>query len=429
MNKAVTEMEGVYPVALPKFAKIRQNFQVDSIKDIPNTISKQFINVQADEKIKPGMEIAITVGSRGIANIPLIVKSVADEIKKRGATPFIIPAMGSHGGATAEGQIEVLEGLGVTEESTGCEIRSAMDVEEIGKTSAGIPVYIDKHAHHADGIIVMGRIKPHTDFKKDIESGILKMASIGMGKHKQALALHTYGIEGIRDMMPEVGKVAIQNSKTLFGIGIVENAHEETAIIEAIQPEQVEEREKELLKEAFRLMPSLPVEEIDILVVDEIGKNYSGTGMDTNIIGRIRVLGVEEPKSPRIKYVIASNLSEASHGNALGIGLADLTTKRLFEKIDYQAMNENVITSTFLDRAKIPIILDNDREALVAALRANWGVSPEEARIVRIPNTLHIGELFVSEVIFHELKNQEHIEVLEEPQEMKFDADGYFPKM
>lgn len=416
-------------MTFPKFAKIKQKFQVESLKNIPAAISEQFNHVKSDEKIKPGMEIAITVGSRGIANIPLIVKSVADEIKKRGATPFIIPSMGSHGGATAEGQIEVLEGLGVTEESAGCEIRSSMDVVVIGETSAGIPVYIDEHAYHADGIIIMGRVKPHTDFKKDIESGVLKMASIGMGKHKQALALHTYGIEGIRDMMPEVGKVAIRNSNTLFGIAIVENAHEETAIIEAINPGQIEERERELLKQAFDLMPSLPVDEMDILVVDEIGKNYSGTGMDTNIIGRIRVLGVEEPKKPNVKYVIASNLSEASHGNALGIGLADLTTKRLFEKIDLKTMNENVVTSTFLDRAKIPIVLDNDQEALKAALRANWGIAWEEARIVRIPNTLHIGELFVSEVIFNELKDKENIEIVEDLHEMEFNEEGHFLPM
>jgi hypothetical protein len=416
-------------MSFPKMAKIRQHFQVESLENIPAVMTEQFDHVKADEKIKPGMEIAITVGSRGINNIPLIVKSVAEEIKKRGATPFIIPAMGSHGGATAEGQIEVLEGLGVTEESTGCEIRSSMEVDVIGETSEGVPVYIDQHANKADGIIVMGRIKPHTDFKNKIESGILKMASIGMGKHKQALALHTYGIKGISEMMPEVGKVAIANSNTLFGIGIVENAHEETAIIEAIQPDQIEERERELLIKAFDLMPSLPVEEMDILVVDEIGKNYSGTGMDTNIIGRIRVLGVEEPKKPTVKYVIASNLSEASHGNALGIGLADLTTQRLYEKIDLKTMNENVVTSTFLARAAIPIVLDNDQEALKAALRATWGVSAEEARIVRIPNTLHIGELYVSEVIFNELKDNKNIEVLEDLQEMKFGEDGYFLPM
>jgi hypothetical protein len=416
-------------MSFPKMARIRQHFEVESLKDIPAAIIEQFNKINADEKIKPGMEIAITVGSRGISNIPTIVKSVADEIKKRGATPFIIPAMGSHGGATAEGQIEVLDGLGVTEESTGCEIRSSMDVVEVGVTSEGIPVYVDKHAYNADGIIVMGRVKPHTDFKNKIESGVLKMASIGMGKHKQALALHTYGIKGISEMMPEVGKVAISHSKTLFAIAIVENAHEETAIIEAIEKDKIEERERELLKKAFDLMPSLPVDEMDILIVDEMGKNFSGTGMDTNIIGRIRVLGVEEPKKPGIKYIIASNLSEASHGNALGIGLADLTTQRLYKKIDLKTMNENVVTSTFLARANIPIVLDNDQEALKAALRATWGVVEEEARIVRIPNTLHIGELYVSEVIFNELKDKKNIEVLEDLQEMKFDDEGHFVPM
>ncbi|AEP00940.1 lactate racemase domain-containing protein [Heyndrickxia coagulans] len=416
-------------MSFPKLAKIKQTFQAESLKDIPGTIKDEFIRVNADKKIKPGMEIAITAGSRGIANIPLIVKSVADEIKKRGAKPFVIPAMGSHGGATADGQVEVLKGLGITEEFTGCEIRSSMDAVEVGVTSAGIPVYVDKNAYNADGIIVMGRVKPHTDFKNKIESGILKMASIGMGKHKQALALHTYGIKGISEMMPEVGKIAIRKSNVLFGIAIVENAYDETAIIEALEPTRIEEREKELLQKAFSLMPSLPVNDIDILVVDEIGKNYSGTGMDTNIIGRIRVLGVKEPEKPNIKYIIASDLSEESHGNALGIGLADLTTKRLVEKIDYQAMNENVITSTFLDRAKIPIILDNDREALKAALRANWGIAWEGARIVRIPNTLHIGELYVSETIFNELKNKENIEVLEPLKEIDFDEEGYFRPM
>lgn len=413
----------------PRFAKIRQTLHGESITDIPARVAEEFLRVKSDERIRPGMEIAITVGSRGIANIPQIVKSVGDEIKKRGAIPFIIPAMGSHGGATSEGQIEVLKGLGITQESTGCEIRSSMNVEQIGETADGIPVYIDRHAYLADGIIVMGRVKPHTDFKKDIESGVLKMASIGMGKHKQALALHTYGIRGIRDMMPEVGKVAIRNSNTLFGIAIVENAHEETAIIEAIPCDEIEIREKELLRKAFEFMPSLPVDQMDLLVVDEMGKNYSGTGMDTNIIGRIRVLGVEEPLKPAIKYVLVSDLSEASHGNALGIGLADLTTKRLFEKIDLRVTNENVVTSTFLDRAKIPIVLDNDREALMAVLRANWGVPPERARVVRIPNTLHLKEFMVSEAVLEEIKNKDGIEVLGDLEPLRFDEYDYLMPM
>lgn len=413
-------------MSFPKMAKIKQNFITKRIDDIAGKIAEEVIRVQIDEKIKANMEIAITVGSRGIANIPLIVKSVANEVKKRGAIPFIIPAMGSHGGATAQGQIEVLKGLGITEASTGCEIRSSMEVVELGKTPEGIPVYMDQYAYKADGIIIMGRVKPHTDFSSEIESGLLKMASIGMGKQKQALALHSHGIKGIRDMMPVVGNIVLEKSKVLFGMAIVENAHEETAIIEAIETENIEQRERKLIKVAYELMPSLPVKELDILIVDEIGKDYSGTGLDTNIIGRLRVLGVDEPVSPKINYLIASDLTEASRGNALGIGLADITTRRLFEKIDIKVMNENVITSTFLDRAKIPIVLDNDIEALKTAFRASWGVEPQEAKVIRIPNTLHIGELYVSEILFHELKKEENIEVLEELQEMKFDQAGYF---
>lgn len=413
----------------PKMAKIKQHFSNEKITNIPYIVENEFKRIDADKIIQPQMEIAITVGSRGIANIPLLVKSVADEIRKRGAIPFIIPAMGSHGGATAEGQIEVLHSLGVTEDYTGCEIRSSMEVIEIGKTAEGIPVYIDQYAHQADGIIVMGRIKPHTDFSKNIESGLLKMASIGMGKHKQALALHSHGIRGIRDMMPAVGKKVIEHANVILGVAIVENAYDETAIIEAILPDQIEEREQALLQKAYTFMPSLPVEQIDILVVDQMGKDYSGTGMDTNIIGRIRVLSVEESSTPNIKYLIASDLSEASHGNATGIGLADLTTRRLYEKIDIKAMNENVVTSTFLERGKIPLILENDREALQAALRANWGVEPKDARIMRVANTLQIGELYVSEALYHELRDNDKIEVLEELSDMQFDQHGYFVPM
>jgi hypothetical protein len=413
----------------PRVARIRKKLQLESLQDIPGTITEQLIEVDLDEKVKPGMEIAITVGSRGITNIPLLVKSVVAEIKKRDATPFVIPAMGSHGGATAEGQVEVLHGLGVTEASAGCEIRSSMDVVEIGQTSEGTPVYVDQHAYHADGIIIMGRVKPHTDFQGKIASGLLKMASIGIGKHKQALVLHSHGVHGIRDMMPEVGKLTIAKTNVLCGIAIVENALEETAMIQAVRPEQMEEEEEKILEKAASFMPALPVDDIDVLIVDEIGKNHSGTGMDTNIIGRMKVLGAEEPDFPKIKYVIASDLSEASHGNALGVGLADLTTRRLFDKIDFKAMNENVITSTFLERGKIPLILDNDKEALRTALRANWSIENDQARIVRIPNTLHINELYVSEPVFHELKGNPDIEVLEDLHEMNFDENGYLLPM
>jgi hypothetical protein len=422
-NRRVAEKMG-----FPKMIKIRQQFQGPTVENIDAAVTAQFSKVEID--IKPGARIAITAGSRGIANIAVIIRAVVSELKKRGAVPFIIPTMGSHGGATAEGQIEVLESLGITEAFCSAPIHSSMEVVHIGETPDGMPVYIDKNAWQADGILLMGRVKVHTDFKSsiDIESGLMKMAAIGLGKHKQALLLHNHGVHGIRDIMPEVARVTLSKANILFGLAIVENAFDQTAIIEAIPTQEIPIREAALLRLARTYMPKLPVEDIDILVVDEIGKNYSGTGMDTNIIGRMRITGVEEPKSPQIKYIIASALSEESHGNALGIGLADLTTKRFFEAIDFQKMNENVVTSSFLHRAMIPIVLENDQEALSVSLRSNWGVDPEKARIIRIPNTLHLEYLYVSESLLPEVLQLAHVEQVGEWEEMKFDANGYFFK-
>lgn len=417
-------------MALPKLVKIKQTVIGPVIDDIEAEVMKQLDMIQWSTRIQPGMKVAITAGSRGIANIALIIRTLARALKSLGAQPRIIPTMGSHGGATAEGQVEILHSLGITEEYCEAPILSSMDVTRIGETHSGMPVHADQHILASDGVILLGRIKVHTDFKSSqwIESGLMKMAAIGIGKHKQALLLHAQGIHGIRDLMPEVGQVVLERVNVLFGMGIVENAFDQTAIIEAIPTDQIAVREAELLKLSKSLMPKLPVEDMDVLVVDEIGKNYSGTGMDTNIIGRIRILGEEEPQSPRIKYIIASDLSEASHGNALGIGLADLTTRRLFDKIDLKAMNENVITSSFLHRAMIPIVLDNDREALIAALRSTWGVDPLQARIVRVPNTLHLKYAYVSEALLPEIQELPHIEIIGEPEEMVFNEEGYFPK-
>ncbi|SFK95453.1 protein of unknown function [Paenibacillus sp. 1_12] len=416
---------------LPKFVKVKQHFDGPRIDDIEAEISKQMEAIRLSDKVKPGMKVAITAGSRGIANIALIIKNVVNELRKLGVEPRIIPTMGSHGGATAEGQIEVLHGLGVTEDYCGAPILSSLDVTQIGETAAGLAVYADNHILASDAVIVIARIKVHTDFKSSqwIESGIVKMAAIGIGKHKQALLLHSYGIHGIRDLMPAVGQVTLDKLNVLFGLGIVENAFDQTAIIEAIETKQIVEREQALLKISKSMMPKLPVDDIDVLFVDEIGKNYSGTGMDTNIIGRMRILGEEELASPRIKYIVASDLSEPSHGNALGMGLADLTTKRFFDKIDMKITNENVITSSFIMRGMVPMVIDNDKEALQVALRCNWGIEASQARIVRIPNTLHLEYTYVSEALIPEIQSQAHIEIIGEPEALEFDGNGYLPKM
>jgi len=283
---------------------------------------------------------------------------------------------------------------------------------------------MDRIAAEADGVVVVNRIKAHTDFRAEVESGLLKMASIGLGKHAQALALHGYGVEGIRDFMVEVGEEVLDSGHVLFGLGIVENAYDEPATIEAIPTREIPGRERELLRGYMGMMPVLPVSDIDVLYVDALGKNYSGTGMDTNVIGRFRILGVDEPESPNVKYLIVGDVSEESHGNALGVGLADLTTERLAGQIDRSAMNANVITSTFVERAKVPMVLSNDREALQTAVRCNWGVPPEETRFVRIPNTLHLEHLYVSENLVEEALANSDAEVVSGPEELRFDGEG-----
>jgi hypothetical protein len=409
----------------PKIVKMRRKFPRPLVEDIEATLREQLEREEISSTIKPGMSVALTAGSRGIAEIDTILRVLVTILKEMEAEPFIVPAMGSHGGATAEGQVEILESLGITEESCGAPIRSSMEVVEIGDTDRGVPVYMDKIASEADGVVLVNRIKAHTDFRSSIESGLVKIASIGLGKHEQALALHGYGVEGIRDFMVEVGEKVLESGHILFGVGTVENAYDEPAIIEAIPPEQIVEREAELLAEYMELMPDLPVSEIDVLYVDALGKNYSGTGMDTNVIGRFRILGIDEPERPDVKYLIVGDISKESHGNALGIGLADLTTQRLADQVDRAAMNANVITSTFVERAKVPMTLENDEEAIDTAVRCNWGVPPSETRFVRISNTLHLEYLYVSENLVEEVLQSGESEVVGDPEDLVFDGDGY----
>ena len=412
----------------PKVVKVRQTFPRPRVEDVEGTVRGELRKEGITSAIRPGMSVAVTAGSRGIARIDEIIRAVVDGLEEMGAEPFIVPAMGSHGGATAEGQVEILASLGVTEESCGAPIRSSMETVEIGETARGIPVFMDRIASEADGVVVVNRIKAHTDFRAEVESGLLKMASIGLGKHAQALALHGYGVEGIRDFMVEVGEEVMDSGHVLFGLGIVENAYDEPATIEAIPTGEIPRRERELLREYMGMMPVLPISDIDILYVDALGKNYSGTGMDTNVIGRFRILGVDEPESPNVKYLIVGDVSEESHGNALGVGLADLTTERLVGQIDRNAMNANVVTSTFLERAKVPMVLSTDEEALQTAVRCNWGVPPEETRFVRIPNTLHLEHLYVSENLVEEALANSDAEVVSGPEELRFGPDDSLEK-
>ena len=407
---------------LPKMAPIRQGFGRERVEDVAGAVRAEMERVLPEDLA--GKRIAITAGSRGIRNLAEILRAVVEALEARGAAPFLIPAMGSHGGATAEGQVEVLASLGVTEAACGAPIRSSMATAQIGATAGGVPVYMDRNAYEADGVVLVNRIKAHTDFHGEIESGLCKMSAIGLGKQAQALALHRQGVRGIRDVMREVAGVVLGSGRILAGLAILENAYDETAHIEALGPETIPACEPLLLLRSKAMMPRLPVEEIDLLIVDEMGKNFSGTGMDTNILGRMRLPGEPEPESPRVRYVFVRALSEASHGNAAGIGLADITTRRLVEQIDFEATAQNIATSTFLCRGAIPLALGSDRRAIEEALRACWGVEPEAARIVRIPNTLELERVHVSDTLLGELDGRKDIEILGPAEPFAFDAGG-----
>ena len=402
-------------------SKIRQSFPRERILDIEKTVSMQLAAVRA--AIRPGASIAIAAGSRGVANIARIVKATVDFVRNANARPFIVPAMGSHGGATAEGQTELLASYGITEQTMGCPLRATMDVVELPNEGLATKLFMDRFAWESDGVIVVNRIKPHTDFHGDFESGLVKMAVIGLGKERQAFEMHSFGVAGLRDLVPQAAKRLLATGKILAGIGIVENAYDETALVEAVPAAKILTREPQLLVLAKQNMPSLPADELDLLIVDRLGKNISGTGMDTNIIGRMHIVDEPEPASPRIKMIVVTNLTDESHGNATGMGFADVVTQRLRGKINFPVTYKNARTAGFPDRAKLPLVADTDREAIDIALRAAGCRGISEARVVRIIDTLHLEELLVSDAALAALRGAPNIEVVGDRHEV-CDAAG-----
>ncbi len=402
-----------------KLIKVRQEFETERLPDVGTAVDEEL--QQSGIKIEHGARIAIAVGSRGITDLGLAIKRVIEFVRRGGGSPFIVPAMGSHGGATAEGQREVLASLGISEERMGIPVLSSMDVVEFSLGGLKQRVFMDRHAYEADGVILINRIKPHTDFHGQYESGLVKMCVIGLGKHKQALEIHRCGVEGLKELTPATAQQIFSTGKIVMGLAIVENARDETALVRALGPDDIMREEPGLLEYARRSMPCLPIEEIDILIIDRQGKDISGTGIDPNITGRIKIRGQEEPEKPRIKEIVVTDLTPASHGNAVGVGFADVITRRFFEKIDLAAMYENVVTSTFLERAKIPMIADNARHALEIASRAAGSLQPREERIIRIRDTLHLEEMYVSGAVLREC--QEKLEVIGNFQTI-FDDEG-----
>ncbi|MBS3969820.1 MAG: DUF2088 domain-containing protein [Clostridia bacterium] len=408
---------------IPRMYRIKQNFNVKRIENVEEAIADGIS--QYKELFFPGAKIGIAVGSRGIYQIPKMVKAAVAEVKKHGAIPHIIPAMGSHGGATAEGQEEYLKGYGITEETVGAPVLSSMEVEQVGTLEPeGMPVYCDKIALAMDGLIMLNRIKPHTDFHDITESGLLKQMAIGFGNHIGALAIHEFGIYGLAKLIPRAARVIMEKAPILLGIAVLENAEDTTAIIEVLPKDKIEEREKELIIEAKKLMPSLPFRNADVLVVQKMGKNISGVGMDSNITGRILVRGQEESDDLFIYRIVCLDLTEESHHNALGIGLADVITRRLYEKVDLETTYANVICSGFLERGFIPIIQNSDRDAILTALSCcNRKVTMEDARVALIKNTLEVKEILVSEALLEQVKERDYVEVLGE-EKLEFDPEG-----
>lgn len=411
-------------VKLPKMVKVQQIFSREKLEpdDIPFEVDRLLSEGKFSNNISKGKRICITCGSRGISNIALITKSIVDYCKNVGAIPFVIPAMGSHGGATAEGQLVILYSLGVTEDYIGCPIYSSMETVEIGKNDEGVSVFIDKYAAEADGIIVCGRVKPHTCFRGNYESGIMKMMAIGLGKQHGAEVCHEKGFKNMAKNVYLFGKAIINFAPIICGLAILENPYDETKGLVALGPDEIEEKEPDLLNEARENMPKIYFENTDVLIVDKIGKNFSGDGMDPNITGTF----VTPYASGGIKAenVVVLDLSDESHGSALGVGGADVITKRLFDKIDFEMTYPNAITATTISGNKIPMILKSDKEAIQIALRTTVESDKSFPRIIRIKNSLHIDEIYISEAHLNEAKNNPYVKILGEPEEFDFDEDG-----
>jgi hypothetical protein len=410
---------------LPKVALLEQRFDKQRIEDIRAEVAHEMAGLGLGKKVKRDDIVAITAGSRGVANIDVVTRAVVDELKTLGASAFIFPAMGSHGGATAEGQIRVLEHYGITESSMECPIRSTMEVEYLGDAGDGYPIHVDKYAMQADHIVVINRVKPHTKFEGPIESGLMKMMAIGMGKQKGAEYYHKAAVRlTFQRIIENVGVEVIKRCPILFGLGLVENGYDETCVIKALAPEDIEEGEKALLATAKHRMARLPFDAIDVLVIDQIGKDISGPGMDVNVTGRnIDIIGTFNTPT-RVNRIFVRDLTPGTEGNAVGIGLADFTTTRCVQKIDRKKTYINCLTGISPEKGAIPMYFDSDLEALKACLMTIGDVPIQEVRLLHIKDTLHLTKLSVSKAFEGEIKEKPNLKILEDWREMPLDEGG-----
>jgi hypothetical protein len=414
---------------LPRMVEVAQKLYAKRVKDIGKAAHEAWEAAGLARKLPRGGRVGITAGSRGIDNIAAITRAIVELVRAAGAKPFILPAMGSHGGATPDGQAQVLASLGITPQSVGAPIRASMAAAKIGATPSGLPVYAAREALNADGVIVVNRIKQHTDFTGDYESGLVKMLAIGVGKRDGAAAMHTGQCASLREDVPAAAALMIKRLPALGGIAILENGYHQTAEIVGIPSAEILTREKELLRRVRRNAPRLPFEEIDLLIVDWIGKDISGVGFDTHVLARRMVWNEAEFRGPRIRVVAALDVTPGSRGNGLGLGLADLVTQRLADKIDWNVVRTNVLHTGFLNRAKLPITLPNDRELLRAAFLAMGSPDPKKAGIVRIADTLQVGRMWISEGLVPEARRNQRIAILGKRTRLEFDGNGELERL
>ena len=413
----------------PRIFRVRQKFDDPRVDDIPRTVENELSRLQLSHVIQPGQSVAISAGSRGITGIDVITRAIVEHIRRLGAEPFIVPAMGSHGGGSAEGQQRILESYGVTEEFCGCPIRAGMDTEIVCHAAEGFPVHFDALAFAADHVVVCNRIKPHTTFTGDIESGLMKMMLIGLGKHAGARIYH----RAIRDftfgqIVRSVAREVIARCSIVAGLGIVENSYGETCRIQAVAPGELEPREKELLGLAKQFMPRLPFDDVDILLIDEIGKNISGSGLDVNVVGRKdRCHQTDADTFPRIKMIAVRDLSNQTHGSAVGIGLAEFCRSRAIEKMNVEMTRINVQTGGYPAEAMLPLDYGTDREILDVMLPQIGLAEPPDARLLWIRNTKSTAELECSAVYLAQARERADLEVISELRDLPFDNDGNLP--
>lgn len=421
-NRLIEEL--TKDVVLPRMVKCAQFFDEDHIdpEDIPERVHRELAESGLADRIRPGMKIAITGGSRGVDHIALILKAIVGFCFEKGAYPFVFPAMGSHGGATEEGQLDILKGYGITEEYLGCPIRATMETVCLGDTEEGMHVYCDKYAYEADGIILCNRIKTHSAFRGPFESGLMKMAVIGMGKQHGAEQVHQDGFSKLGEMLPMIGRVVFEHAPILGGVGIVENAFDRTCLIKAMTKEEIWTEEPKLLAYSKERLGKIYLNDIDVLVVDQIGKDCSGDGMDPNITGRFAVDYLKGDL--RVQRIAVLDLTEETHGSFVGVGLADITTKRLINKMDVDQTYPNIITNTVVCTVKIPMYANSDKVCIQAALRTCNYIDRDAPRIVRIKNTRSLREIWISESMMEEADRHEYLERLTEPADWDFDESG-----